>query len=190
MTDVHPRRSTTILPHQMHNMIPAIAALLVMAYVGLAQSTAQVVVIHPLYISHLSPMIDFSASVPPPRDEQRWNTSLDRHETLNPDASITFSFFGSSSSLYQSDAALEISDEASGIDWHKPVIRTRESNESLTDVQSLIIRTTVPATAGQVYKIITAFDEGVDDIGTVVSSETISVRMIPISTKMMPEHGN
>ena len=135
-------------------------------------------------------MIDFSASVPPPTSELTWNASLDRHETLNPDASITFSYFGSSFSLVETDAALEISDKASGDDWRKPVIRTRQPNESLTDVQSLIIRTTVPATAGQVYKIITAFDEGVDDIGTVVFSETISVRMIPNSTKMMPEHGN
>jgi len=146
MTDVHPRRSTTILPHQMHNMIPAIAALLVMAYVGLAQSTAQVVVIHPLYISHLSPMIDFSASVPPPRDEQRWNTSLDRHETLNPDAFITFSYFGSTFSVNESDAALEISGTP-GHGWHKPVISTRQPNESMTDIQSFIIMTRLPGTA-------------------------------------------
>jgi len=112
----------------------------------LAQDDRQATAGHTFFISHLSPLINYTPSAPTDNAETGWNVSLARHTTTNSNASIEFAYFGNTFDIYGNHSSLDGIDRGLNNDWHEVTVKIDGSDDSFMDIRSYTAGSSVPAT--------------------------------------------
>jgi len=98
-------------------MLPAMTGLLATALLASpVASQDQPTMVQSTFLSHLSPLLEYSPNAPTDDAEQGWNVSLARHSTNYSESSVRWSGFTRSFQLEGNASMIEVEFESAGDD--------------------------------------------------------------------------